>query len=71
MAGVIVGARLGESKHIEDNTRVFSFTLDAEDHNQLNAVFKKSRDLYQLIGVNNSIGAPWLKQNKELMLKFF
>jgi aryl-alcohol dehydrogenase-like predicted oxidoreductase len=50
VAGVIVGARLGVSEHIEDNVRVFNFTLDAEDLNQINAVSSKSRDLYQLIG---------------------
>ncbi|MBW4636066.1 MAG: aldo/keto reductase [Iphinoe sp. HA4291-MV1] len=50
VAGVIVGARLGVSEHIEDNARVFNFTLDTEDLNQINAVSSKSRDLYQLIG---------------------
>lgn len=50
VAGAIVGARLGVSKHIEDNTRVFSFTLDAADRNQIDTVLKRSRDLYQLIG---------------------
>ncbi|MBR8835790.1 MAG: aldo/keto reductase [Stigonema ocellatum SAG 48.90 = DSM 106950] len=50
VAGVIVGARLGVSEHIEDNARVFKFTLDAEDLNQIDAVCRKSRDLYQLIG---------------------
>lgn len=50
VAGVIVGARLGVSEHIEDNTKVFNFTLDTEDLNQINAVSSKSRNLYQLIG---------------------
>lgn len=50
VAGVIVGARLGVSEHTEDNARVFNFTLDAEDFNQINAVSSKSRDLYKLIG---------------------
>lgn len=50
VAGVIVGARLGVSEHIEDTARVFNFTLDAEDLNQINTVASKSRDLYQLIG---------------------
>jgi aryl-alcohol dehydrogenase-like predicted oxidoreductase len=50
VAGVIVGARLGVSEHVEDNAKVFNFTLDAEDLNQINAVSSKSRDLYQLIG---------------------
>jgi aryl-alcohol dehydrogenase-like predicted oxidoreductase len=50
VGGVIVGAKLGISEHIEDNTKVFSFTLDVEDLNQIDAVSNKSRDLYQLIG---------------------
>ncbi len=31
VGGVIVGARLGVSEHIEDNAKVFSFSLDADD----------------------------------------
>lgn len=31
VAGVIIGARLGRSEHLEDNQRLFSFALDAED----------------------------------------
>ncbi|MBD2166159.1 aldo/keto reductase [Calothrix membranacea FACHB-236] len=50
VGGVIVGARLGISEHIEDNAKVFSFNLDSEDLNQIDAVSRKSRDLYQLIG---------------------
>ena len=50
VGGVIVGARLGVSEHIENNARVFNFTLDAEDMNYIDTVSGKSRDLYQLIG---------------------
>lgn len=50
VAGVIVGARLGISEHLEDNARVFNFSLDTEDNQQINAVVSKSRDLYQRIG---------------------
>jgi aryl-alcohol dehydrogenase-like predicted oxidoreductase len=50
VGGVIVGARLGISEHIQDNSRVFNFTLDVDDLNQINAVSNKSQDLYQLIG---------------------
>lgn len=50
VAGAIIGARLGVSQHIEDNVKVFSFKLDAEDHNRIDTVLKRSRDLYQLIG---------------------
>jgi enamine deaminase RidA (YjgF/YER057c/UK114 family) len=32
VAGVIVGARLGQSAHIADTARLFSFTLDDDDH---------------------------------------
>jgi aryl-alcohol dehydrogenase-like predicted oxidoreductase/enamine deaminase RidA (YjgF/YER057c/UK114 family) len=31
VAGIIVGARLGESEHREENARVFEFALDRED----------------------------------------
>ena len=50
LAGVIVGARLGVSEHLEDNARVFNLTLDSEDSLRLNAVSRNSRDLYQIIG---------------------
>ncbi len=50
VGGVIVGARLGVSEHIEDNTKVFNFSLDVEDVNKIDAISNKSRDLYQLIG---------------------
>ena len=48
--GAIVGARLGVSKHLEENAKVFDFVLDRTDLDQLHAVLEKSRDLYQLIG---------------------
>ncbi|NEQ22183.1 MAG: aldo/keto reductase [Microcoleus sp. SIO2G3] len=50
VAGVIVGSRLSVSAHIEDNARIFDVTLDQSDYDQLDAVLKRSRDLYQLIG---------------------
>ncbi|MBW4618307.1 MAG: aldo/keto reductase [Cyanosarcina radialis HA8281-LM2] len=50
VAGVIIGARLGIAEHIENNARVFNFSLDAEDNLQIDTVLQKSRDLYQLIG---------------------
>lgn len=50
VAGAIIGARLGVSKHIEDNARVFSFTIDTEDRNQIDTVVERSQDLYHLIG---------------------
>jgi aryl-alcohol dehydrogenase-like predicted oxidoreductase/enamine deaminase RidA (YjgF/YER057c/UK114 family) len=39
VAAVIVGARLGESEHRADNLRLFSFALDEEDHDRLDAAF--------------------------------
>lgn len=37
VAGVIIGARLGESGHIDDNARLFSFALDDDDRRALAA----------------------------------
>lgn len=50
VGGVIVGARLGISEHIDDNANIFSFTLDTEDGDRLNSISRQSQDLYQLIG---------------------
>jgi aryl-alcohol dehydrogenase-like predicted oxidoreductase len=50
VGGVIVGARLGVSEHLEDNAKVFSFSLDDDDRDRINAVSRQSRDLYQIIG---------------------
>ncbi|UOM37272.1 aldo/keto reductase [Acuticoccus sp. I52.16.1] len=45
VAGVIVGARLGEREHRVDNARLFSFALDAEDHARLAAAFAATTPL--------------------------
>jgi aryl-alcohol dehydrogenase-like predicted oxidoreductase len=50
VAGVIVGARLGVTQHIEDNAGVFGLALDADDLAAIEAVLAKARDLMQLIG---------------------
>lgn len=50
VGGVIVGARLGISEHIEDNAKVFNFSLDDEDSIGIETISRQSRDLYQLIG---------------------
>ena len=50
VAGVIVGARLGVSEHLEDNARVFGLMLDEDDRDRINGVVVRSRNLYQLIG---------------------
>lgn len=39
VAGVIIGARLGEAQHMADNAKVFQFSLDTEDHTRLEAAF--------------------------------
>jgi len=50
VAGVIVGVRLGVTDHRIDNARVFEFTLTPEDHERMQAVLVRSRDLYHRIG---------------------
>ncbi len=42
VAGVIVGARLGERIHATDNLQLFGFSMDAEDHERLSEAFKGS-----------------------------
>ncbi|MBO6756583.1 MAG: aldo/keto reductase [Roseibium sp.] len=39
VAGVIVGARLGENQHTSDNMKLFGFSLDDEDHGLLDEAF--------------------------------
>ncbi len=39
VAGVIIGARLGESEHTADNLKLFTFALDDEDRGLLEAAF--------------------------------
>jgi aryl-alcohol dehydrogenase-like predicted oxidoreductase/enamine deaminase RidA (YjgF/YER057c/UK114 family) len=39
VAGVIIGARLGEREHMADNLRLFSFVLDEADRALLDAAF--------------------------------
>ena len=43
VAGVIVGARLGEREHTKDNERLSSFALDAEDHAGLSEAFAATK----------------------------
>jgi aryl-alcohol dehydrogenase-like predicted oxidoreductase/enamine deaminase RidA (YjgF/YER057c/UK114 family) len=42
VAGVIIGARLGESEHRADNLKVFDFALDADDRARLDAAFART-----------------------------
>lgn len=50
VAGVIVGARLGISEHLDDNAKVFEFALDAADIQAIDAISGRSRSLYEVIG---------------------
>lgn len=50
VAGVIIGARLGITNHLEDNSRVFALKLDADDVRRIEEVPRKSTDLFEKIG---------------------
>ena len=50
VAGVIIGARLGVAEHIAENTRLFSFQLDADDNHAIETALANARDLYRIIG---------------------
>ena len=41
VAGVIIGARLGEKMHVADNAQLFAFALNAEDHAHLGTAFEQ------------------------------
>jgi aryl-alcohol dehydrogenase-like predicted oxidoreductase/enamine deaminase RidA (YjgF/YER057c/UK114 family) len=45
VAGVIVGARLGEAEHRADNARLFSFALDEADRAELAAGFAATKPI--------------------------
>ena len=45
VAAVIVGARLGQSQHRDDNLALFDFALDAQDHAALDAAFAQTRPI--------------------------
>jgi aryl-alcohol dehydrogenase-like predicted oxidoreductase len=45
VAAAIVGARLGESEHRDDNLKVFDFALDAEDHARLDMAFATTKPI--------------------------
>jgi len=50
VAGIIIGVRLGISEHRKDNLKVFDLNLNPEDLSRINAVTKKSNNLFELIG---------------------
>ena len=45
VAAAIIGARLGESEHRDDNLKVFGFALDTEDHARLDAAFAATKPI--------------------------
>ncbi|MFL6470443.1 MAG: aldo/keto reductase, partial [Nitrososphaeraceae archaeon] len=50
VAGVIIGARLGITDHINNNVQVFNFSLDKTDYSDIDAVCLKSNNLFETIG---------------------
>jgi aryl-alcohol dehydrogenase-like predicted oxidoreductase len=50
VAGVIVGARLGITQHIEQNKQTFSLKLDSDDCSAISEITAQANDLYGLIG---------------------
>jgi aryl-alcohol dehydrogenase-like predicted oxidoreductase/enamine deaminase RidA (YjgF/YER057c/UK114 family) len=46
VAAVIIGARLGESEHREDNLKVFSFALDEQDREWLSSAFEGTKRIH-------------------------
>jgi aryl-alcohol dehydrogenase-like predicted oxidoreductase len=50
VAGVIIGVRLGISDHINNNAKVFNFSLDKSDYNDIEEVCTKSNNLFDTIG---------------------
>jgi aryl-alcohol dehydrogenase-like predicted oxidoreductase/enamine deaminase RidA (YjgF/YER057c/UK114 family) len=45
VAGVIVGARLGERVHASDNLKLFDFSMDNEDRERLAEAFKDTKSI--------------------------
>ena len=41
VGGVIIGARLGESEHVQDNLRLFGFSLDEDDSSEIQAALSE------------------------------
>jgi aryl-alcohol dehydrogenase-like predicted oxidoreductase len=50
VAGVIIGARLGITDHLDDNARVFGLRLDSDDLSRIEEVCGKSENLFERIG---------------------
>ena len=50
VAGVIIGARLGISEHIEDNSKAFDVKLNSDDLSAISLVTTKANNLFEIIG---------------------
>ena len=50
VAGVIIGARLGISEHIEGNSKAFDVRLDSDDLSAISSVTTKANNLFEIIG---------------------
>jgi aryl-alcohol dehydrogenase-like predicted oxidoreductase len=50
VAGTIIGARLGISEHIEDNSKTFDVKLDSDDLSSIFSVTTKAKNLFEIIG---------------------
>ena len=50
VAGVIIGVRLGIAEHRNNNAQVFDIHLDKSDFEDIDAVCRKSKNLFELIG---------------------
>jgi aryl-alcohol dehydrogenase-like predicted oxidoreductase len=50
VGGVIIGARLGISEHIDQNKETFSLNLDSDDHNMIKEITTQANDLHDVIG---------------------
>jgi aryl-alcohol dehydrogenase-like predicted oxidoreductase len=50
VAGVIIGARLGITNHIEENSKIFDLKLDQDDISLISTITSKSNDLFDEIG---------------------
>jgi len=50
VAGVIIGARLGITDHIKDNSKVFDLEIEQDDILSISTVTAKANDLFDAIG---------------------
>lgn len=50
VGGVIIGARLGLSQHIEDNNNTFDIVLNNEDISKIENITEQGNDLFEIIG---------------------